>query len=150
MAGTFAPIISHVAEGNISYMSNNFAEGIVMLILAAVSLVAVLTKRYRVLWVTGPASVAMIIITIVRHQLEWLAELSYFKNDPTNNMRSADLIPSSQITWGAVVLFVGAILVLMAAAKCDPLRPRKRQGPAQSPVSETPSSETSPPEPEAK
>src|SRR6266508_2104667 len=57
--GVFTPIISVPIVGNMNYFQNGKGDGVIVLALAIVSLILTITKRYRGLWFTGVASLAV-------------------------------------------------------------------------------------------
>jgi hypothetical protein len=51
--GVFTPIVSLPIVGNMNYFRNGQGDRVIVLILALISIVLVLRKQYRWLWVTG-------------------------------------------------------------------------------------------------
>ena len=117
--GVFAPIVSVPIVGNINYFQNGQGDGMIILVLAAISLILVLMERYKALWFTGSASLALMLLTLVNFQ----TKMSQFKADmelelADNPFRGlADMaISSVQLQWGWALLVVGAALVIISAA----------------------------------
>ena len=63
--GVFAPIVSVPIMGNINYFQNGQGDGMIILVLAAISLILVLMEKYKALWFTGSASLAVLLFTLV-------------------------------------------------------------------------------------
>ena len=112
--GVFAPIVSVPIMGNINYFQNGQGDGTIILVLAVVSFILVLMEKYRALWFTGSASLAVMLFTLINFQ----AKMSQFKADmelelADNPFRGlADMaISSIQLQWGWALLVVGAALV---------------------------------------
>ena len=117
--GVFAPIVSVPIMGNINYFQNGQGDGMIILVLAAISLILVLMEKYKALWFTGSASLAVMLFTLVNFQ----TKMSQFKADmelelADNPFRGlADMaISSVQLQWGWALLVVGAVLVIISAA----------------------------------
>ena len=117
--GVFAPIVSVPIVGNINYFQNGQGDGMIILVLAAISLILVLMERYKALWFPGSASLALMLFTLVNFQ----TKMSQFKADmelelADNPFRGlADMaISSVQLQWGWALLVVGAALVIISAA----------------------------------
>jgi hypothetical protein len=66
--GVFTPIVSISIMGNMNYFQNGKGDGIIILILAVISLILVLTKKYKGLWFTGIASLAIMLFTFITFQ----------------------------------------------------------------------------------
>jgi len=63
--GVFAPIVSVPIMGNMNYFQNGKGDGTIVLLLAVVSLVLVLAKKYKGLWITGLGSLAVMAFTFI-------------------------------------------------------------------------------------
>ncbi len=113
--GVFMPLVSVPIAGNINYIGNGKGDGIVVLILAVVSLLFVLTKKYKGLWLTGLGSLGMMLFTFINFQ----SKLSQAKTDVQSELAGnpfrdvADAaIESVHLQWGWAILLVGAALVI--------------------------------------
>ena len=120
--GVFTPIVSVPIMGNINYFHNGRGDGTIVLILAIISLVLVLTNKYKGLWFTGFGSLGLTLFTFINFQLR----MSQAKADielelASNPFRSlADMaIESVQLQWGWALLIVGAALIIASAAMKD-------------------------------
>ena len=124
--GVFAPIVSAPIIGSQNYFQNGSGDGVLIAILALFSVLAVFTRRFRALWWTGLASLALLVFTFVTFQMR-LSQLKQQMNteladNPFKGL-AAVAVQSVQLQWGWAVLVVGAVLVLMAAAmKPAPVR----------------------------
>jgi len=117
--GVFTPILSIPIMGNITYLQNGKSEGTIVLVLAVVSLMLVLTKKYKGLWFTGLGSAAVIALTFFNFQMK----LSDMKAKMGANLAGnpfkglADMaMQTVQLQWGWALLVVGAGLVIASAA----------------------------------
>src|SRR5207302_3035134 len=117
--GVFAPIVSVPIIGSQNYFQNGSGDGVVIAILALLSVVTVCTRRYRALWWTGLASLGVLVFTFVTFQMK-LSQLKQQMNteladNPFKGL--ADVaVQSVQLQWGWAILVVGVVLVLVAAA----------------------------------
>ena len=120
--GVFAPIISAPIVGNLNYFQNGRGDGVVVLVLAVVSIGLVLAKRYGGLWVTGAGSLAVLLFTFVNFQLRMsqMQEEMELKLAGNPFRGLADVaMKSVQIQWGWAILVIGAVLLIAAAALRD-------------------------------
>lgn len=117
--GAFAPIVSIPFAGNQNYFQNGRGDGVVIVILAAISAVLALTGRLRGLWITGLASLAVVIFTFINFEVRISEMKSKMSTELADNpfRGLADLaVGSVQLQWGWAILVVGALLLLGAAA----------------------------------
>ena len=117
--GVFTPIVSVPIMGNMTYFQNGHGDGMIILVFAVISLILVLMERYKALWFTGSASLAVMLFTLFNFQ----TKMSQLKADmelelADNPFRGlADMaISSIQLQWGWALLVVGAALVIVSAA----------------------------------
>ena len=117
--GVFTPIVSVPIMGNMTYFQNGQGDGMIILVFAVISLILVLMEKYKALWVTGSASLAVMLLTLFNFQ----TKMSQFKADmelelADNPFRGlADMaISSVQLQWGWALLVAGAVLVIVSAA----------------------------------
>ena len=120
--GVFAPIVSLPMVGSMNYFQNGRGDGIIVLGMAGVSLLATLGKVYRYLWFTGLCSLAVMGFTFfnfLSRMAEMEAELrSELESNPFAGLGELAL-QSVQLQWGWAVLVVGAGVILAAAAIKD-------------------------------
>lgn len=115
----FTPIISIPIVGSVNYFQNGKGDGVIVLALALISIVLVFAKKYAGLWITGTASLALILFPFINFQVrmsEMQDELeSKLAGNPFRGI--ADItMQSIQLQWGWAVLVVGAVLLITAAA----------------------------------
>ena len=120
--GVFTPIVSVPIMGNMNYFQNGKGDGTLILILAAVSLVLVLTKKYKGLWFTGVGSLTVMAFTFINFQMKISEMKSQMESELAGNpfRGLADMaMQSVQLQWGWALLIVGAGLVIAGAAMKD-------------------------------
>ncbi len=120
--GVFTPIVSVPIMGNMNYFQNGKGDGTLILILAVVSLVLVLTKKYKGLWFTGVGSLAVMAFTFINFQMKISDMKSQMESELAGNpfRGLADMaMQSVQLQWGWALLIVGAGLVIAGAAMKD-------------------------------
>jgi hypothetical protein len=118
-AGVFAPILSIPIMGNITYFQNGNVDGTIVLVLAAVSFILVLAKKYSGLWFTGLASMAVTARTFINFQMKMSDMKAHMGTQLEGNPFKglADMaMQSVQLQWGWALLIVGAALVIASAA----------------------------------
>jgi len=108
--------------GNMNYFQNGKGDGTIVLILAVISLVLVLAKKYKGLWFTGIGSLGIMLFTFINFQ----SKMSQAKADMESELAGnpfrglADVaMQSVQLQWGWALLIVGAALVIASAAMKD-------------------------------
>jgi hypothetical protein len=117
--GVFTPLVSTPIIGTIYYFYNGHGDGVVILVLAGISVVLSLLKWYRGLWATGLASLALLAFTFTTFQLG-MSQFHAAADDlfVIAGMREV-MFESVQLQWGWAVLVVGGILVVAAAAAAE-------------------------------
>jgi len=107
--GVFAPIVSIPIMGNMNYFQNGKGDGVIVLVLAVISLILVLLKKFKGLWFTGLGSMAIMTFTFINFQMA-------IANTRTQ-MGIADMaMQSVQIQWGWALLIIGAAFLIASAA----------------------------------
>ena len=106
--GVFCPFFS-IGRLTMDYFQDGAGDGVIVLILAVVSFICVLSGALKALWFTGIGSMGVLLFTVIHYQMK-VSE---------SRMLSAVI----SIDWGCPLLFVGAALVIAAAAK--PMAPRQ-------------------------
>ena len=117
--GVFTPIISLPFVGGVNYFRNGTGDGVIVLFLACISFLLSLTNRFRGLWFTGGASLAVMLFTFVNFQTKLAETKSQMETQLAGNpfRGLADVaMQSVQLQWGWAVLVVGAGLVITSAA----------------------------------
>jgi len=117
--GVFAPIVSIPIMGNMNYFQNGKGDGTIVLVLAVISLILVLLKKFKGLWFTGLGSIAIMTFTFINFQMALSNTRTQMETELTGNpfRGIADMaMQSVQIQWGWALLIVGAVLVIASAA----------------------------------
>jgi hypothetical protein len=116
--GVFAPIFSAPVVGSFNYFRNGQGDGVFILILAAITVVAVAFRRWFVLYGTGGGSLLLLGYTLFemmhRVRLAKAEMAAKMTGNPFSGLASAAL-DSAQLQWGWAVLVAGALLTLAAA-----------------------------------
>jgi len=66
--GVFMPIVKLPVVGELNYFHNGRGDGVIILALAVTSFIFVLIRWYRQLWITSPASAAVLAFTFFNFQ----------------------------------------------------------------------------------
>jgi hypothetical protein len=120
--GVFTPIISIPIVGNMNYFQNGTGDGVIVLVLAVISIVLSVTKKYKWLLITGLASLALLIITFINFQVRISSARSSMKDSMANNPFGGlgeALFNSVQIQWGWAILIIGAGFLIAASLLKD-------------------------------
>jgi hypothetical protein len=117
--GVFMPIVSFPIVGSINYIYNGRGDGVLVLMLAVISIILVSLKIYKGLWFTGIGSLWVMLYTFINLQ----SGISKMKKDLNSDLADnpfrglADIaVNSVQIQWGWAVLVVGSGLMIACAA----------------------------------
>lgn len=129
--GVFAPIVRLPIVGSLNYFQNGRGDGVIILLLAAISLVLIVLRRYAWLWLTGLGSLGLLISTL--GNLVWAISRvrSEIETELAGNLFGGlvqALFESVQIQWGWAILILGAGLVLAAAVQFGSPLPWKMVG----------------------
>jgi hypothetical protein len=117
--GVFAPIVSIPIMGNMNYFQNGKGDGVIVLVLAVISLILVLLKKFKGLWFTGLGSMAIMTFTFINFQMALTNTRTQMETELAGNpfRGIADMaMQSVQIQWGWALLIVGAAFVIVSAA----------------------------------
>lgn len=122
--GVFTPVVSIPIVGNMNYFQNGKGDGSIILILAIVSFVFVIARKYKGLWFTGLGSMLVMAFTFINFQMKIADMKAQMENEMAGNpfRGLADMaMQSVQLQWGWALLIIGAALVIASAAiKEDP------------------------------
>jgi hypothetical protein len=117
--GVFMPIISLPVVGNLNYFQNGKGDGTIVIALAIGSLILVLARQYRGLWLTGFGSLGIMLFTYINFQ----TKMAQIKSDMESELAGnpfrglADVaVQSIQLQYGWAVMIVGAAMLIIAAA----------------------------------
>ena len=108
--GVFMPLISMPIMGSLNYIQNGKGDGLFILLLAVVSLILVVLKKYKGLWFTGFGSLAIMAYTFINLQI-WISES---QRELAGNLFAG--LATVQLQWGWAVLTIGAVLIIASAA----------------------------------
>jgi len=117
--GVFMPIVSVPIIGNMNYFQNGKGDGAIVFILAVISLILVLAKKYKGLWATGIGSLSVMAFTFVNFQIKMSNVKAQMESELAGNPFKglANMaMQSVQLQWGWALLVVGAALVIATAA----------------------------------
>src|SRR5437879_3537973 len=117
--GVFSPLISVPIMGAFNYFQNGKGDGVIVLILAVLSLVLSVRRKYRGLWFSGFATAALLAFTFINFQVRLAKMKSHLKAELADNPFAgfANLtVEAVQMQWGWAILIVGTLLILAAAA----------------------------------
>lgn len=116
--GVFMPIISVPMIGNMNYFQNGKGDGVIIIILAFLSIIFSFLNKNQGLWFTGIGSLIVLLFTFVNFQMK-LSELKSqmaieLEGNPFGGL--ADLaMQSVQLQWGWAVLIVGTVMIIVSA-----------------------------------
>ena len=118
--GVFAPIVRLPIVGTLNYFQNGKGDGVIILLLAAISLVLIILRRREWLWLTGLGSLGMLVSAL--GNLVWAISRvqSQIETELAGNLFGGlvqALFESIQIEWGWAILILGTGLVLAAAVQ---------------------------------
>ena len=116
--GVFAPIVSIPIMGNMNYFQNGKGDGVIVLVLAVISLILVLLKKFKGLWFTGLGSIAIMTFTFINFQIALANTRTQMETELTGNpfRGIADMaMQSVQIQWGWALLIIGAVFLIASA-----------------------------------
>ncbi|MCP4887123.1 MAG: hypothetical protein GY904_10990 [Planctomycetaceae bacterium] len=119
LAGVFCPILSLPMVGGISYFANGKGNGKIIILISMVSLLLCYRKLFRYLSIPGLGALGMLGLLVVR--------FNHLKSEMVQDMRSemagnpfggigALMAESVQLQWGLGVMFVGAVMIALAAS----------------------------------
>lgn len=122
--GVFAPIVRLPFVGSMNYFHNGEGDGVILLILAAVSVVAVALRRWFVLYGTGGGSLMLLGYALFDWNRKMNSAKAEYSADMTGNPFAGigeAMFNTAQLQWGWGLLFVGAGLLVAAAAliRCE-------------------------------
>ncbi len=119
IVAVFAPLVSIPIAGSINYFQNGKGDGIIILLLAIISIYLVISEKYKGLWFTGILSYIVMLITFFNFHYN-VSEAKHnirieFGNNPFSDFADM-MIQSVQLEWGWALLITGAALLLYSAA----------------------------------
>jgi len=120
--GVFLPIMSIPIVGDLDYFHNGRTDAAMIIVLALLSMILGLAKRFKALWVTGLASLGVLAFNFIHLRTMISQARSAAGSElPGNYLAtlSAATIERIQMAWGWAVLVIGGIVVIVAAAMKD-------------------------------
>jgi hypothetical protein len=117
--GVFMPIVSVPVMGDMNYFQNGKGDGVLIIILAAISLILTLSKKYKGLWFTGFGSLGIMVFTFINFQMRMSSARTDLQRELVGNPFAGlgELaLEFVQLQWGWAVLIVGAALIIATAA----------------------------------
>jgi membrane protease YdiL (CAAX protease family) len=117
--GVFMPIVSVPIVGSMNYFQNGKGDGTIVLILAGISLILVLSGKFKGLWLTGIGSLGVTLFTFILFQSKMSQIKDHMESELAGNpfRGLADMaMQSVQLQVGWAFLIVGAGLVIASAA----------------------------------
>jgi hypothetical protein len=114
--GVFMPLISMPIVGSLNYFQNGKGDGVIIIVLAGISMFLTLTKRFKGLLVTAFCSFAVMGFTFFRFQYAMNGVREEISK--SNNLFKGfgeKMLDTVQLQWGWAVLLVGAGLLIAAA-----------------------------------
>lgn len=109
--GCFLPLVHIGFVGDLNYFSNGKGLGVIILVLAAISLLALLTNHRNVLWLTGAVATATIGYTFV----QFVTFIDQMERELSSNPFGA--LANPQMSYGWIVLAAGCALLLVGATR---------------------------------
>ena len=114
--GVFSPVVKLPFIGQINYLQYGERSGAIVLLLAIASGVLVLTQRFRLLWLTGGCSLGIIAYSYISFDPLLIESEHKMVTESDGNLFSQLGLMCTQRQWGFSIIFLGAILVIAAAA----------------------------------
>ena len=116
--GIFLPFVKAPVLGSVTYFGNGEADGIMLLVAAVASLVAILIDKMRWLWMTGGWAMFTFVLSIYFFQSK-IYEIKgnmgkTLAGNPVKQFVDA-LSNSIQLEVGVPVLIIGILLILTSA-----------------------------------
>ncbi len=111
--GVFTPIVSVPIMGTMNYFQNGKGDGAIVLVLAVISLLAILTRKDAILFFTSIGCLGALTFTFVNFKVSMDRLLGQAAGTDDVFSGLAHLaVQSVQLQWGWAVLIVGACLTL--------------------------------------
>jgi len=110
IVGVFMPVVSIPIYGSITYYNNGTGDGLIIIILAAISAAITFYKKYPGLLLTAGASLLIIAYDFLNLQ----SKISDLTNQLQGNIFGNAIAQAVQMQWGWAVLVIGALLLVAA------------------------------------
>jgi hypothetical protein len=122
LIGLFLPLVAVPAIGSVNFFWSGCAGGVAMALLVAGTVVALATRRYWALWLTGTASLLLIVFTLVRvavqshlHRLGGAGSAEGSFLEGLGAVLQAGATEAMRLQWGWPVLLIGSSLIVASA-----------------------------------
>jgi len=118
--GVFLPLVSAPLLGSVNYFQNGRGDGVLILLLGVASAIAVANRKYRFLWFSGGAAIAVLGFTLISFNVRMSQTREEMRVDLADNPfrgLAEGMVDTVQLQYGWAVLLIGGILLLVAAAK---------------------------------
>ena len=103
-------------------IQNGESDGTIVLVLAVISLVLVLAKKYKGLWFTGVGNLGVMLFTFINFQSKMSEAKAHMEvqlaGNPFRGLTDMAM-QSVQLQWGWALLIVGVALLMASAAMKD-------------------------------
>lgn len=116
--GVFAPIVHLPIVGNLNYFMNGRGDGVIVILLAVISCIFVLLKKYKIVWLSGMVTLGVLFWTYINLQGRITSATEEMKSQLAGNPFAGlgELaMQSVQLQWGWVILALGGVLVIISA-----------------------------------
>lgn len=120
--GVFLPLISAPVVGPLNYFQNGTGDGVIVLLMAAITAYMCFMQKTRLLVWPGGISLAMLAFTFINFQVQLGSATDQMQRDLEGNpfQGLGELaMQSVQMQWGWPVLILGGILVFAAGIKAQ-------------------------------
>lgn len=119
MVGVFMPIVKIPIAGSINYFRNGEGDGVIVLILALISLLITLSRHFKWLYLTALPSLCIMAFTFIQFRAR-MSELignmdADLAGNPFRGLADA-MVQTVELQWGWGVLLSGVILLLISAS----------------------------------
>ena len=120
--GVFAPLVSIPVMGSINYLANGKGDGLIVLGLAVMALIAVFLKKYELVTISGIASFCVMAYTYINIQNGLSLASKRMEESLAGNPfagLATTALQSIHIQWGWALLIVGSLLLILTGITND-------------------------------
>ena len=118
IGGVFSPVVQMPIIGSIDYFRGGELDGVLVLVLGAISLGLAFAKKYRWLFLTSIPALAALLITLIHFQTK-ISEMKakYIEDIGDNPFAGIGrmALETVKLDWGWGVLFLGVLLIGVCA-----------------------------------
>ena len=109
--GTFSPLVSLPIVGSMNYFLNGKGDGVFILGYAALALLFTAIKKYKLLWIPAILAIGQLSYAL----MTFSQKLSEAADSLEGNIFGQGLASSIHLDWAWIVLFAGAISLVVSA-----------------------------------